>query len=469
MKIKKIVSMLFALTMVTGCMASFTSCGGDEEKTGSSSTASNNSSNADESKDDGNSEEKTDGNDFGGATLKVLTHRTDRIEDGSLKEVTKEFEEKYNCKVEYQGFTDYASDVSTMMSTDDYGDVLMIPDTVKVKDLGTYFEPLGTYEEMDAKYNWANQKMYDDTVYGVAIGGSIAGGLCYNKATWEEAGITTLPKTEEEFIECLEKIRDNTDAIPYYTNFKDTWALAQWTSLVNSASGNSNYTNELLAEKKDVFAEDSAHYKVFKLMYDVFSDPTLIEVDPNTTDWEGSKAAIGSGTIATMCMGSWAVTQFQEVAETNGDDPANIGYMPCPISVNGVQYAESAPDYNMGINIHSKQKDLGKLYIEWYVEDSNIAYNEGYVQTVKGSEMPEYLEAFENVELFVSDAAPEDLVGVWDQIDQESEVGFYLQDSANFKVRLCEAAFRGEGDEGFKKIADEINKKWNATRDSVLG
>ena len=252
MKIKKIVSMLFALTMVTGCMASFTSCGGDEEKTGSSSTASNNSSNADESKDDGNSEEKTDGNDFGGATLKVLTHRTDRIEDGSLKEVTKEFEEKYNCKVEYQGFTDYASDVSTMMSTDDYGDVLMIPDTVKVKDLGTYFEPLGTYEEMDAKYNWANQKMYDDTVYGVAIGGSIAGGLCYNKATWEEAGITTLPKTEEEFIECLEKIRDNTDAIPYYTNFKDTWALAQWTSLVNSASGNSNYTNELLAEKKEV-------------------------------------------------------------------------------------------------------------------------------------------------------------------------------------------------------------------------
>lgn len=79
----------------------------------------------------------------------MLTHRTDRIEDGSLAEMTKAFEEANNCKVEYQGFTDYASDVSTMMNTTDYGDVLMIPDTVKVMDLGNFFEPLGTLEELD--------------------------------------------------------------------------------------------------------------------------------------------------------------------------------------------------------------------------------------------------------------------------------------------------------------------------------
>ena len=77
-----------------------------------------------------------------GLTLKVLTHRTDRIEDGSLAEMTKAFEEANNCKVEYQGFTDYASDVSTMMNTTDYGDVLMIPDSVKVMHFGNFFESL---------------------------------------------------------------------------------------------------------------------------------------------------------------------------------------------------------------------------------------------------------------------------------------------------------------------------------------
>jgi len=94
-----------------------------------------------------------------GLTLKVLTHRTDRIEDGSLEEMTKSFEQANNCKVEYQGFTDYASDVSTMMNTTSYGDVLMIPDTVKVMDLGNFFEPLGTLDEMNERYYWADKKM----------------------------------------------------------------------------------------------------------------------------------------------------------------------------------------------------------------------------------------------------------------------------------------------------------------------
>jgi len=94
-------------------------------------------------------------------TLKVLTHRTDRIEDGSLDAMTDAFEAANNCVVEYQGFTDYATDVPTMMNTTEYGDVLMIPDTVKLEDLSNFFEPLGSYDEMNGKYNWADKKMSD--------------------------------------------------------------------------------------------------------------------------------------------------------------------------------------------------------------------------------------------------------------------------------------------------------------------
>ena len=36
--------------------------------------------------------------------------------------MTDAFEEKYNCTVEYQSFKSYADDVSTMMSTKEYGD-----------------------------------------------------------------------------------------------------------------------------------------------------------------------------------------------------------------------------------------------------------------------------------------------------------------------------------------------------------
>jgi ABC-type glycerol-3-phosphate transport system substrate-binding protein len=51
------------------------------------------------------------------------------------------------------------------------------------------------------------------------------GGVIYNKRIWKEAGIDKLPATPDEFLECLQKIKDNTDAIPLYTNFAAGWEL----------------------------------------------------------------------------------------------------------------------------------------------------------------------------------------------------------------------------------------------------
>ncbi len=398
-------------------------------------------------------------------TLTVLTCRTDRVQDGHLDEITEAFEKANNCEVKYQGYTDYVSDVSTMMNTSDYGDVLFIPDTVKLTDLANFFEPLGSYDDYKDKYNWADAKMYDGTVYGIAHRGNVSGGICYNKKVWADAGVTTLPTTPEEFIEDLKLIRDNTDAIPYYTNFAAAdWTLVQWAALVLSASGSSSYENDLLINKEDIFTPGGAYYNVYKLMYDVFSDPTLIEEDPATTDWEGCKGAINAGKIGTMVMGSWAVSQFAEA----GDHPEDIGYMPAPFSINGKQYAQSAPDYCFGINKNSSSeiKELGKKYITWYIEESGDAEAEGSIGTLKGSKMPEYLEAFQNCELFVADPAPEGLVGVFDAINADSQVGTWAGDAANFKIQIAEAAFAGKDFSAVEAIYADNNKRWAETRDA---
>lgn len=461
MKFKKIMAGILAAGTALSMAACSSDNGGsgaasDGTQSGTSSAAGSDSASADNTSTDTNT---------AGLTLKVLTHRTDRIEDGSLAEMTKAFEDANNCKVEYQGFTDYASDVSTMMSTTDYGDVLMIPDTVKIKDLGNFFEPLGTLEEMDAKYYWADKKMYDGQVYGIAHLGTVAGGICYNKRVWKEAGIDKLPTSPEEFIEDLKLIAQNTDAIPYYTNYADaSWTLVQWASLVNSASGSSTYENDILTSRRDLFVEGDAYYEVYKMMFDVFSDPTLHEEDPMTTDWEGCKAAINNGKIATMVMGSWAVSQFQEA----GDHPEDIGYMPAPFSTDGKQYAESAPDYCLGVNKNRSDdiKALGKKYITWFVEESGFAQKEGSICALKGSELPDYLTDFADCELFITAAAPDGLTGVWDAINNDSEVGTWQGDADNFKIKMAEAAFAGQGEDAFKSIVADVNAKWNATRDA---
>lgn len=452
---------LLAGILAAGTVLSFAACSNTTENSGSTGTpGTNDSSSA------ANSTDSTANNASGEKlTLKVLTHRTDRKEDGSLAEMTKAFEEANNCIVEYQAFTDYATDVPTMMNTTEYGDVLMIPDTVKLEELSNFFEPLGTYDEMSAKYNWADKKMYDNTVYGVAHLGTIAGGICYNKRIWKEAGITTLPTTPDEFIADLKLIEQNTDAIPYYTNFADaSWTLVQWASLVNSASGSKSYENDLLVNKQDIFTPGGAYYEVYKLMFDVFKDPTLHEEDPMTSDWEGCKKAINDGKIATMVMGSWAVSQFKEA----GSNPDDIGYMPAPFSTNGKQYAESTADYCLGINKNrsAEIKELGKKYITWFVEESGFAQKEGSVSALKGSSLPDYLTDFANCEFFVTDTAPEGLVGVWDAINNDSEVGTWQGDAANFKIQIAEAAFAGEGDDKFNAIIAEANSKWNAERDA---
>ena len=63
-------------------------------------------------------------------------------------------------------------------------------------------------------------------------------------------------------------------------------------------------------------------------------------------------------------------------------------------------------------------------------------------------------------------AAPEGLVGVWDAINNDSEVGTWQGDAANFKIMIAEAAFAGESIDRVKEIYAEANEKWNAERDA---
>lgn len=158
------------------------------------------------------------------ASVKVLTNRTD-IVDTVYKGYAEQFMELYpNIKVEYEGITDYEESLNLRLTTGDWGELCFIPTGVAKNELSTYFTPLGDFETLDETYNFVQDKSFDGTVYGIANGGT-ASGVVYNKRIWKEAGIEELPKTPDEFLEDLQKIKDNTDAIPLYTNFAAGWPM----------------------------------------------------------------------------------------------------------------------------------------------------------------------------------------------------------------------------------------------------
>ena len=145
-------------------------------------------------------------------TIKVLTNRTDLLEDGAavpFQTYIDAFNEMYpNITVDIEGITDYASDTLLRLQGGDWGDVMFIP-AVDKADLSTYFLPLGTTTEMDGQLNYYNQ-MYEGTVYGVPYTAGVNGGIVYNKAVFEAAGITEIPKTPADFIAALKQIKSMT-------------------------------------------------------------------------------------------------------------------------------------------------------------------------------------------------------------------------------------------------------------------
>ncbi len=399
------------------------------------------------------------------ATLKLMTHRTDMLQDSytgvPFSKYLAEFNKLYpNIKVEIEGITDYASVSLLRLQGGDWGDIMMIP-AIDKKELKNYFVSFGNLETMEKQIKFATNWEYENEVYGIPSTGN-AQGVLYNKKVFKQAGITKLPTTTEEFINDLKLIKEKTNAIPLYTNYAAGWTMGAWDAyLGGSATGDADYMNNVLLHTKNPFknyGDDTHAYAVYKVLYDAAANK-LIEDDYTTTDWEGCKGMINRGEIGTMVLGSWAFTQMQGA----GPNPDDIGYMSFPITVKGRQYASAGPDYCFGINSKSSENNINAaiIFIKWFTEKSGFAFNEGGIPiAANDNNYPAAYAAFsENNVEFVSDnpavAGESDL---FNALNSESELN--LNAGGNLKVQqIIEHA--ANGTKSFDAIMNEWNKAWS--------
>lgn len=389
--------------------------------------------------------------------ITFLTNRTDLDTNGTFDKYIAQFNKKYpDVTVEVESITDYAGELATRMQTEEYGDVLMIPDAVPSKEYEKYFEPLGTVDSMKDKYqeSYLYSKWFKDQVYGLAYMCRVQG-IVYNKAVFKKAGITEMPKTPEAFLEDLQKIKDKTDAIPYYTNANSGWTLDQWEDHVfGSLTGNVNYKNNDLPHEKNAFKEGSPHYTVSKLLYDIVNRK-LCELDPTTGDWEASKVMMNDGKIGCMVLGNWAVQQMKDA----GKNAADIGYMPFPYTIDGKQYATSGTDYCYAINSHSKNKAAARAFIDFMVDESGLALASGGISLLKSDPLPAGLENFDNVTFVVDKPATDENMGLYDSVQHDS--GITLYDNGARLNGVIDIA-RGASKDTFENYMAALNQKWSA-------
>ena len=395
------------------------------------------------------------------AKIHFAYHRTD-IPD-KLDGYVKEFQKIYpNVEIEYELITDYAENALLRVGNNDWT-IMGIP-TVDTDELSSYFVPLGSLETLDGLYNFMSQWAYDGVCYGIPSTGN-ANGVLYNKAVFEAAGITELPKTPDAFIEALKAIKEKTDAIPLYTNYAAGWTMGAWDAYIGvAATGKDTYVNQDLPHTANPFADQgnaTGPYAVYKILYDAVAGG-LIEEDYTTTDWEGCKPMINQGQIGTMVLGSWAYTQMQQA----GDKPEDIGYMAFPISIDGKQYAPAGGDYNFGINVQASddEKLAAMYYLKWLTHESGFAYSEGGVPIDKNGEYPELYAAFAGIDMVADAPALAGEETLMNELNSESELA--LNAGGNTKVQaIVEHAFNG--DESFDDIMNEWNEAWSDAQESL--
>ncbi|MDO4296938.1 MAG: ABC transporter substrate-binding protein [Lachnospiraceae bacterium] len=397
------------------------------------------------------------------AAIKILTNRTD-IVDTVYKGYAEQFMELYpNITVEYEGITDYEESLTLRITTGDWGDLCFIPTGVNRDELSTYFTPLGDYETLDPVYNFVQDKTYDGQVYGIANGGT-ASGVVYNKRIWEEAGITELPTTPDEFLEDLQMIKDNTDAVPLYTNFAAGWPMGAWDAYIGvAATGDADFMNNTIIHTKDPFAKRddmTGPYAVYYTMYESVARG-LVEEDPASSDWESSKNMMNTGKIATMVLGSWAVQQCKDA----GENPDDVGYMPFPITVDGKRYAGAGGNYSFGINNQAETDNqiAAMVYLKWLIEESSIYTDEGSIPALKSGELPDALADFEGVELLADNPAKAGEETLFNEVNNEAEVGINNDDYPDCEI--LEGALYGSAT--LDELMDNWNQKWSDAQETL--
>lgn len=337
-----------------------------------------------------------------GGTIKVVTSRTDA--DKLFEKIEEDFKKLYpNVEdIVWESSADYDKYIMTRMNTKDYGDVLFLPFSMNgtPEEYENYFEPLGTVDELKEKYIDVTEADYNDVAYGLPVALNSLG-IIYNEEVLKKAGVEEMPTSTEEFIEACKKIKENTDAIPFYTNYNKT--LGTWGGTLTSYGGE-EYRSAML-EAGTGFKEGQPIREIMDLFYGLASNG-LTEADPITGDFAKSLQMLADGEVAMIMKGSQDAKMIQELS-TNG---SKINIAPLPVKFNGqTSIAFGAPSVIV-MNKNSENKATAKAFLEFFISaQSGYADDLGGMSPNKEDLTAEQKEMFEknNIVLTSSTETPE--------------------------------------------------------------
>lgn len=383
-------------------------------------------------------------------TINVSMHKT----RDKMQPYIDAFTKKYpNVKVEYKCLTDYDAQINQLLAEDNAPDVFLVPSSLPYDDYDKVLSSFGSMIQLADKYKYIEKGITKNGhVYGLPSYISVYG-LIYNKKIFDQAGITSLPTTIEEFKYDCNLISQHTEAVPFYTNYKDSWAVEYWDFFpFIEMSGKADYKFNEYIYDKEPFSKGSNHYEVYKLLFDLIEAGYTEPIGEGNFD-KGIKE-LAYGKAASMVMGSWAYREIQNIA-TN---PQDIGFMPFPNNVNGEQYVSVKTDYSYGVSAKSENLDAAKAFVSFMIDESGYAVDTGNISILKTDPYADYLNELNQVTMVMEGNASDSDYWLLDSLQKNIRPG-----SGEEIKRIMDAA-AGIRDESFETIMDDWNIKWEKGR-----
>ncbi len=364
------------------------------------------------------------------------------------------FEQKYpGVEVTYECIDDYENALMERLPAGDYGDVLFVPGFLDYREIPNYFAPLGYYNQLTAKYNYIDSGYSSENLVYTIPSSAYLMGVAYNKDVFYKAGISSMPKSIDAFIDDMAMIRERTDAVPVYLNSAFDWTIRNWVDFPYAEmTGDPAYKGSKFVCEKDPFTEGGTYYAVYQMLYDLEAGG-YTEGIGNNVDWDVTCKDLNEGRCGCIFIGSWALSQVKAA----GRNKDSIGFMPFPNEIGGKQYATLNTDYCYAVKKDSENVDTAKAFVEYLLDESGYALNRELISIVKTDPYSDTYSNMEDVVPVRNESYTGDNYSIYQNMLQAID-----PTDADELRRILNAA--KQGSESFDQIMQEWNRRWEDAR-----
>jgi len=212
----------------------------------------------------------------------------------------------------------------------------------------------------DLSDNVKDPMTMDGKLYGLPM--NIEGyGFLYNKALFEQAGITEIPTTLTELRAAAQKLQD-AGIVPFENGYQEWWVIGQ--HLVNGAYAKQDDPDKFIADWREG-KTSVVDNEIFNQWIDLVDLTMEFSNDrPLTTDYNTQMTEFASGMAAMTQQGNWTQVQIDGI-----DPELQIGVLPMPINDDEAlndNIFVGVPN-NWVVNKNSANKEEAKKFLEWMV------------------------------------------------------------------------------------------------------